>query len=140
MGLYEPLRGMFHRMLDGGESSPGIVVKVLAGLAAGATGAAIANPTDLVKVRMQAAAKGKTAHAYKGTLDAFAVIYRQEGLAGLYRGVGPTTQRAMLLTATQLASYDHIKQAVTRSGVEDGLPLHFAVSMIAGMTRHCMRP
>lgn len=37
--------------------------------------------------------------------------------AGLYRGVVPTVQRASLLTATQLGTYDEIKQALLRGGV-----------------------
>ncbi|ELR12925.1 mitochondrial carrier protein [Acanthamoeba castellanii str. Neff] len=103
--------------------------KIVAGGIAGATGAAIANPTDLVKVRLQA---DTGSHAtggprYKSTLHAFKEVYRTEGWAGLYRGVGPTTQRAALLTAAQLSSYDHAKQALLRLGVvrEDNLYAHF---------------
>jgi solute carrier family 25 uncoupling protein 8/9 len=34
---------------------------------------------------------------YKNTLHAFVTIFKNEGLAGLYKGVGPTTYRATLL-------------------------------------------
>ena len=70
----------------------------------GAIGSSIATPTDLVKVRMQA--EGQLAAGqvkrYSSTFAAFGEIFRHEGLRGLYVGVGPTVQRAAILTATQV--------------------------------------
>jgi len=108
--------------------------KFIAGMTAGAIGAAIANPTDLVKVRMQAQGKKATAHKYKNTFDAFAHVYRNEGLTGLYKGVLPNSQRAALLTASQLASYDHTKHFLLNSGIlkQDGVITHFWSSVGAG--------
>ncbi len=61
--------------------------KITAGAVSGAFGSALANPTDLVKVRMQAEGKLEAGQArrYKNTLDAFMSIYHKEGFAGLYR-------------------------------------------------------
>ena len=62
-------------------------------------------------------------------------VFRAEGLRGLYRGVGPTTQRAAMLTATQVPSYDHTKHTLLNAGLfEEGLALHAVSSMIAGVT------
>lgn len=101
----------------------------MAGATAGALGSGIANPTDLVKVRMQAQGAGTAStHSYGGVWQAFAHIYRCEGARGLYKGVGPTTQRATLLTASQLASYDHIKHALlswTWLPFHEGIVTHF---------------
>ena len=41
--------------------------------------------------------------------DAILRISREEGFARLYAGLGPNVQRAMLMTAGQIASYDSIK-------------------------------
>lgn len=74
----------------------------------GALGAAGATPSDLIKVRAQAAAAGGAPAA--GLFATGAAIYREEGgLRALYRGAGPTTLRAAMLTATQLPTYDHCK-------------------------------
>jgi hypothetical protein len=102
--------------------------KIAAGAMAGSVSAAIANPTDLVKVRLQAQAAAvpgvSNARRYNGTFDAFRSIVATEGVAGLYRGVGPTTQRAMILTASQLPSYDHA-YVLPRRGIASPLPLTF---------------
>eukprot|EP00026_Physarum_polycephalum_P011256 Phypoly_transcript_11463.p1 GENE.Phypoly_transcript_11463~~Phypoly_transcript_11463.p1 ORF type:complete len:306 (+),score=41.80 Phypoly_transcript_11463:49-966(+) len=107
--------------------------KLLAGATSGAFGAALANPADLVKVRMQAQAKAG-GHQYSGLTDAFSSIYHKEGLRGLYKGVWPSTQRAALLTATQLACYDHIKHFLLNSniGLSDNILTHFCSSVVAG--------
>lgn len=84
------------------------------GLLTGAIGSAIANPTDLIKIRMQVEAgrvvdgvyvsglhKGMKP-TYRNVLDAFSKIWRAEGLRGLYQGVIPTTARAACLTSAQV--------------------------------------
>ncbi|KAL6080591.1 Mitochondrial carrier [Balamuthia mandrillaris] len=108
--------------------------KIAAGGTSGAVGAAIANPTDLVKVRFQAEG-ANTKPRYRNVFQAFVHIWRHEqGLKGLYKGVGPTTKRAALLTAAQLASYDHSKHFFLNMGLmEDGPMAHFSASMVAGL-------
>eukprot|EP01112_Ceratiomyxa_fruticulosa_P009911 TRINITY_DN2601_c0_g1_i4.p1 TRINITY_DN2601_c0_g1~~TRINITY_DN2601_c0_g1_i4.p1 ORF type:complete len:304 (+),score=44.77 TRINITY_DN2601_c0_g1_i4:366-1277(+) len=108
--------------------------KIVAGGVSGAIGAAIANPTDLVKVRMQAqGVPGKVSYNYPSTFSAFRIIYQTEGLRGLYVGMWPTTYRAAILTASQLASYDHIKHFILNSSsFKDGPLIHFTASIGAG--------
>lgn len=45
---------------------------------------------------------------YRGVGDAFLRIVREEGMLGLYRGVGPTIGRAMALNMGMLASNDEV--------------------------------
>lgn len=69
---------------------------IVAGFSSGVIGQAIASPTDLVKVQMQADGKRVAAgHAprYTGIGNAFATIYRQGGVSGLWKGVIPNCQR-----------------------------------------------
>ena len=54
--------------------------------------------------------------------------YPRESLVISSKGVGPTTQRATLLTASQLASYDHIKHSllsVSWLHFHEGIVTHF---------------
>ena len=52
IGLYVPIRNIICGPLKPGEN-PTLFQKILAGLATGAIGISVANPTDLVKIRMQ---------------------------------------------------------------------------------------
>jgi solute carrier family 25 uncoupling protein 8/9 len=53
IGLYVPVRNLISGELKPGEN-PTLVTKILAGLATGAIGISVANPTDVVKIRLQA--------------------------------------------------------------------------------------
>ena len=71
---------------------------------------------------------------YRHTLAAFLDTARKGGLAGLYKGVGPTTVRAAILNSSALASYDHSKALVLRHGYgSDGLGTHVFASVISGL-------
>jgi isocitrate dehydrogenase kinase/phosphatase len=94
------------------------------------TGAAIANPADLMKVRMQAPNNTMRLR------DHFADIYRTAGLRGFYRAVLPTVFRAGLLTSFQLGTYDHAKHTLLDSfpaTFEENFQTHFIASGIAGL-------
>ncbi len=61
------------------------------------------------------------------------MIAELEGVRGLWKGTVPNMQRAAILTASQLSSYDAFKHAVLDGGwMREGLPLHAVSSMFAG--------
>ncbi|ETV64893.1 hypothetical protein H257_18289 [Aphanomyces astaci] len=125
LGAYEPVKELL------GATDPSttpLYTKITAGAITGAFGSALANPTDLVKVRMQGEGT-----RYASTRQAFVDIWTHEGTRGLWKGVGPTVKRAALLTATQIPSYDHSKHLLINHDVlEEGVLLHFICSMFAG--------
>lgn len=126
LGLYEP----FKRLLGATDpKNTPFYLKFLAGGMSGFIGSALANPTDLLKVRMQA--WEGTPH---GLLWHMKDVYAQWGLAGFYKGVTPTVIRAILLNATKLATYDHIKHTLINLNIlPDGYMCHFASSVCAGI-------
>ena len=74
------------------------------GSVAGAIGATIVYPIDLVKTRMQA----QRVLIYKNSLDCAVKVLRTEGLRGLYSGLGPqligvAPEKAIKLTVNDLA-------------------------------------
>ncbi|PON63463.1 Mitochondrial brown fat uncoupling protein [Parasponia andersonii] len=132
MGLYDVLKQKWSDPVSG--SMP-LAQKIAAGLVAGGIGAAIGNPADVAMVRMQADGRLPAAQRrnYKGVVDAIARMSRQEGVASLWRGSGLTVNRAMIVTASQLASYDQFKEMILEKGVmADGLGTHVTASFAAG--------
>ncbi|KAK3038332.1 hypothetical protein RJ639_031428 [Escallonia herrerae] len=106
-----------------------------AGLIASGIGAAVGNPTDVAMVRMQADGRlpASQRRNYKGVVDAITRMSRQEGVASLWHGSSLTVNRAMIVTASQLASYDQIKETILENRVmRNGLETHVTASFAAG--------
>lgn len=130
MVLYEPLRDIFGAN-KGPRSEVPFLNKFLAGGCAGAIGISIANPVDVIKVRMQA---DKTGLLYRSVGDAFTKIYQREGLRGFLRGMPPNIQRGFVVNAAELGTYDHSKEFLITSGLlPDGIFAHTGASFIAGL-------
>lgn len=76
IGLYDPIKTSVANSVAGGQDT--LLVKVLAGLLSGAIGISVANPTDLVKVRMQAEGRlpPGVAKRYTSSFNAYSTIIR----------------------------------------------------------------
>jgi len=109
---------------DGNELMLG---NMMCAVTAGAVSSAIANPTDVLKVRMQV--QGKTVH-HPSLFRCFREIYIHEGFSGLWRGVGPTAQRAAVIAGVELPVYDFFKQHLMPE-LGDTVTNHFLSSFIA---------
>ena len=112
--------------------------KIAAGCASGAFAAALLNPTELIKTRLMADARTADVPgprpARAGPLACAAAIVRERGVAGLWRGVGPSAARSAILTASQCATYDGVKTRwMAAVGWSDGLATHLAASMLTGL-------
>eukprot|EP00013_Stygamoeba_regulata_P006071 CAMPEP_0177639928 /NCGR_PEP_ID=MMETSP0447-20121125/6277_1 /TAXON_ID=0 /ORGANISM="Stygamoeba regulata, Strain BSH-02190019" /LENGTH=305 /DNA_ID=CAMNT_0019141977 /DNA_START=225 /DNA_END=1142 /DNA_ORIENTATION=- len=130
LGLYEPIKEVLGAT---DPTSTPLWTKFLAAGTSGAIGAAISTPTDLVKVRFQSVLPGQP-KPYRSTLHAFVEIFRQGGLRALYVGTNANTQRAVLLTGSQLAAYDHSKHYIINRGwMHEGYQLHLVSSVFAGL-------
>eukprot|EP00261_Vitis_vinifera_P017337 XP_010646973.1 PREDICTED: mitochondrial uncoupling protein 5-like [Vitis vinifera] len=69
----------------------------------------------------------------QNVLDAITRMSNREGVTSLWRGSSLTVNRAMLVTASQLASYDQIKETILQKGLmKDGLGTHVTASFAAG--------
>lgn len=131
MGTYEYFKNSIHGLAPGALATDGLTLKVLAASVAATLGSAVANPTDLVKVRMQA--HYPAGSPYRSTRHAFASVWREGGLRALYRGTDATTIRGVVLSVSQICAYDQLKQSLKRRGVmQESLALHFTASMFAG--------
>ncbi|KAM3283174.1 mitochondrial uncoupling protein 5 [Capsicum chacoense] len=132
MGLYDMLK---QKWSDPNTSSMPLSRKIIAGLVAGGIGAAVGNPADVAMVRMQADGRLPLDQRrnYKSVVDAITQMSKSEGVTSLWRGSSLTVNRAMLVTASQLASYDQFKEMILEKGLmKDGLGTHVTASFAAG--------
>lgn len=122
LGTYEPIK---HTLAT--PDRPSVWSKVLAGVLSGSLGAAVANPVEVIKTRLQAG-------HFSSTAVAFVTVARHEGAAAFGAGLLPHVLRGAAVTASQIGCYDEVKQQLKRSTLlREGLPLRFAAAMVAGV-------
>lgn len=144
IGLYPTVRSKLSNGAD--KAEVGLTEKIVAGACTGALGAAIANPLDVVRVRMSceggAMERGvlvtgmRSGHEPRWTssLQCLLDCASREGIVGgLWRGVGPTVARAALISSGNLASYDHSKTLLVQRGWADDGRLHTLCAIISGL-------
>lgn len=112
-----------------------ILLRIAAGITTGAIALSVAQPTDLVKIRMQSA-RGR----YEGCLHAYRTIVRDEGVRGLWKGALPNITRNAIVNAAELVSYDIIKETLVlrRRLMNDDWPCHFVSAFGAGFCATCV--
>jgi len=130
-GVYEELKEVFTTSF----SAPSFPSLIAMASTSGFLGGVAGNPADVLNVRMQhdAALAPQDRRNYKHAIDGLVRMTREEGWRSLFRGVWPNSMRAVLMTASQLASYDEFKRLLlTHTSLEDNLTTHFTASFLAG--------
>jgi solute carrier family 25 uncoupling protein 27 len=92
--------------------------RAAAGAISGCIAQALAQPADIVKVRLQADGRLRASGGvprYNGAAHAFREIVRVEGWRGLYVAFGSSVWRAAIIQSAGIASYDHTKQWATEA-------------------------
>ncbi|KAI0946681.1 hypothetical protein AcW1_010078 [Taiwanofungus camphoratus] len=122
------------KLLGAGPQSPAWQL-ALAGSMAGGIAGLVGNPGEIIMVRLQGdlAKPPEQRLNYKHALDGLVRMVREEGWSSLGRGVGPNVFRAVLMNASQLASYDFFKAELLKTAYfEDNVGVHVAASFAAG--------
>lgn len=126
IGTYQSFKRLF---VDNPEEES-LLINVLCGVLSGVISSSIANPTDVLKIRMQA--QGRIMQG--GMIGNFIDIYRQEGIRGLWKGVSLTAQRAAIVVGVELPVYDLTKKHLIKSGhMGDTVYTHFVSSFVCGL-------
>ncbi len=91
----------------------------------------------LAKNRLQAQSNyfhAVAEHHYKNTMDCFKKIFRKNGFFGLFYGVSGALPRVIVASATQLTTYDKLKDlSIKKFNLRDGFPAHLFASFISSL-------
>ena len=147
-GVYETLKPHFFHATPPSSSSatspsssqqqPPLTTLLALASVSGFLGGLAGNPADVINVRMQSdlALPPSQRRNYSNALHGLLRMIREEGWPSLWKGVEPNSMRAVLMTASQLASYDFFKAALVSGGGslfgENSLATHFTASGAAG--------
>jgi solute carrier family 25 uncoupling protein 27 len=108
--------------------------RTAAGAVTGVVAQALAQPTDVIKVRLQADGRLRLsggAARYTGVAHAFREVVRTDGVRGLYVAMGSSVWRAGIINAVGISSYDHTKQSAVRA-FGDNLSSHTIAALVCG--------
>jgi len=106
---YESLRTVLKR---GKESEFDIWAHLLAGAGAGSFAAALTNPFDVAKTRLQT--QGDTGKRYTGMVNTLATIWQEEGKGGFLRGLKPRVALHSTSAAICWMTYEYVKFALNK--------------------------
>jgi solute carrier family 25 uncoupling protein 8/9 len=133
IGLYTPVKQLYDPL-----GLPALANKIAAGITTGFLAISVANPTDLVKVRLQAQGREGGAPKYSSALGAYAKIAKEEGIAGLWTGYGANVGRNSIINAVELAGYDVVKENLIGFGMPEDVRLHISSGLGAGFLAVCI--
>ncbi|KAL2652412.1 hypothetical protein R1flu_020540 [Riccia fluitans] len=106
---YDYLRTLYKKIFKTDEI--GNLQTLLIGSASGAIASSATFPLEVARKRMQVGAiRGKL--VYKNTVDCLASILREEGLAGLYRGLGPSCLKLVPAAGLSFMCYEALKRVL----------------------------
>ncbi|TPX57606.1 hypothetical protein PhCBS80983_g03746 [Powellomyces hirtus] len=109
-----------------------------AGAAAGLLSSVLVCPLDVLKIRIQNQVhKNGVVPKYHGTISGVQIIWKEEGIRGLFRGLGTTTIAYIADRALWFAAYNRIKTTLAtsagRSPEDAGTLVHLNASVAASM-------
>lgn len=78
--------------------------------------------------------KGHQPHHYRGPVHGVSVIVRNEGIRGIYRGLGTAYVYQILLNGCRLGFYEPMRGFLNRNVLRDSNAQNLAVNMICGAT------
>ncbi|KAL5213446.1 hypothetical protein ABZP36_024293 [Zizania latifolia] len=112
---YESLRQLYRRATGRAEVSS--AATLLIGSVAGAIASTATFPLEVARKQMQVGAVGGR-QVYRNVIHAMYCIFRSEGAAGLYRGLGPSCIKLMPAAGISFMCYEALKKILVEEATE----------------------
>lgn len=133
-GVYEYLKEEYQK---NNSQMPTTAALLPMSMVSGALGGLVGNPSDVVNIRMQndSTLPSSQRRNYKNAFDGIYKIARYENVTSLFRGLTPNLVRGVLMTASQVVTYDIAKGLLVDYLSLDALKksTHFSASLMAGL-------
>lgn len=116
---------------------PSTIILLPMSMLSGALGGLVGNPSDVVNIRMQndSTLPVTQRRGYKNAFEGIFRITKDEGITSLFRGLIPNLVRGVLMTASQVVTYDIAKSLLVETlGFDPSKKTtHFSASLLAGL-------
>ncbi|MCO5601958.1 hypothetical protein L7F22_056085 [Adiantum nelumboides] len=111
LATYESLKKSAKNLLPANQE-PGPLIQLCCGMFSGAMGATCVYPLQLVRTRLQAQRMDSTVR-YKGMVDAFQRIWREEGFLAFYKGLFPNLLKVLPAASITYIAYEEMKKRLS---------------------------
>ncbi|MCO5614081.1 hypothetical protein L7F22_068362 [Adiantum nelumboides] len=111
LATYESLKKSAKKLLPANQE-PGPLIQLCCGMFSGALGATCVYPLQLVRTRLQAQ-RMNSAVRYKGMVDAFQRIWREEGFLAFYKGLFPNLLKVLPAASITYITYEEMKKRLS---------------------------
>lgn len=130
-GLFEVMRDEYAKRMGNID----IAGRLVCGVLSGGVAALISCPAEVTLVRLSNDSNlpKEQRRNYKGVFNAFSRIMTEEGASAFFRGSGPFVNRAMVVGAVQVGTYDQFKGVFKTAGVTNELQNVFCAAMTSGL-------
>lgn len=133
-GVYEFLKEKYQ---DTYKMNPSTSILLPMSMISGALGGFVGNPSDVVNIRMQndSSLPINQRRNYRNAIHGIFRITTLEGITSLFRGLTPNLVRGVLMTASQVVTYDIAKNILVNAmNLDPGRKsTHFSASLLAGL-------
>ncbi|CAM9469486.1 unnamed protein product, partial [Hapterophycus canaliculatus] len=134
LGLYDLFKRAVLDKTTGMNNAQLVLVRILIGAVSGGMASFCSCPIEVCLVRMQADGKlpKDQQRGYHGVFHALYRIARDEGVLAYWRGGGTTVLRAMVVSVSQIATYDQAKASL--APFVQGFRQHLIAGMVSALT------
>lgn len=133
-GAYEYMKESYQEKY---EQMPTTAYLLPMSMLSGALGGLVGNPSDVVNIRMQndSTLPVNERRNYRNAFEGIYKITKSEGVLSLFRGLMPNLVRGVLMTASQVVTYDIAKNILVGNLHMDPTKksTHFSASLLAGL-------
>lgn len=133
-GVYEYMKEQYTETYN---TMPSTAVLLPMSMLSGGLGGLVGNPSDVVNIRMQndSTLPVDQRRNYRNAFEGILRIAREEGPLSLFRGLMPNLVRGVLMTASQVVTYDIAKNILVGNLNMDPSEksTHFSASLLAGL-------
>uniref|UniRef100_H2Z3R1 Mitochondrial brown fat uncoupling protein 1 n=2 Tax=Ciona savignyi TaxID=51511 RepID=H2Z3R1_CIOSA len=134
IGLYDSVKGVYMTILPTSPNSKQVPQRILAGATTAIMAAALFQPTEVVKIRMQAQTRlPPSQRVYSSSIQAYRSIFHHGGIRELWRGLGANATRLSVVNVSELVTYDLVKEFILDHKILNDNPIcHFTSAFISG--------
>ncbi|KAJ7372293.1 hypothetical protein OS493_019737 [Desmophyllum pertusum] len=112
LAIYETLKNFYLNYHKNESADPGVFLLLACGTASSTCGQLASYPLSLVRTKLQAQARARTADKGDNMVSVIRTILKEDGPRGLYRGLAPNFLKVAPAVSISYVVYEHLRMSL----------------------------